>query len=147
MINYFDLPIRLEGILYRYTNKSEINSYQFLCLKRSEKDEGFWQPVTGTNQSNESLLQTLNREIVEEAGLNSDDFEIKNMFYQFTWEKRNMVIYEYCYAVHVDSEAIIKLSDEHVEYKWLNLDEAITRYEKQNNKNALKLLSEVVIKL
>lgn len=130
---FFDLPVKVEGVLYHIID----GKTYILCLKRSEQDGGFWQPITGTNQSNESLEETLVREINEEVGLEKDQIEIEQMYFYFNWTKKALMIHEYVYSVKVDSVNQINLSDEHVDYKWISIDEAIDLFEKNNNKNAL----------
>jgi dihydroneopterin triphosphate diphosphatase len=131
----FELPIKLEGILFTLVDKQ----IKFLLLKRSPEDGGFWQPLTGTLDSDESLISCLKREVSEEIGVKESQIqEITDMFYSFTWEKKGKLIYEYVYGVRLNPEQVITLSTEHTEYKWCDFDQAIELLTKDNNKNAFK---------
>ncbi len=60
-----ELPIKTQGIIF----KKENDIIKYLLLKRTEKDGGFWQPMTGTLNDGESLKECLMRELEEETGI------------------------------------------------------------------------------
>ena len=111
-------------------------------IKRREKDGGFWQGVTGTVEEGELLTDCLTREIKEELGIEKEDIaKISQILQTIQWKKQNgFVITEYVYAVKIDRGQEIWLSDEHVEYKWCDFDEAYNTLGKENNKNTLKFV-------
>lgn len=106
-----ELPIKTQAIVY-YTNN---NGHKYLIIKRSENDGGYWQPITGTVKEEESILQSLLREIEEEVGI-KDIIEISKQLYNFSWERNNQVYLEFVYAIEVKENTSIKLSHEHVDY-------------------------------
>ena len=59
------LPIQVQGILFRKIN----GRTQYLLLKRIPDREGFWQPVTGGLEKGETVLEALEREVLEETGI------------------------------------------------------------------------------
>lgn len=141
MNQIFELPIKIEAIPFRKNN----NKIEYLLIRRVPDDGGFWQPVTGTVESNESLEECVYRELLEEVGVSSKDVEkITDMFYHFTWQKGDMVIYEYVYGVELCEEVKITLSSEHDAYQWCDADMALQTLEKENNKKALLEFEKIV---
>lgn len=133
-----ELPIKVQGVIYAEENKKR----NYLIIKRREKDGGFWQGVTGTVEEGELLTDCLTREIKEELGIEKEDIaKISQILQTIQWKKQNgFVITEYVYAVKIDRKQEIWLSDEHVEYKWCDFDEAYNTLGKENNKNTLKFV-------
>lgn len=114
----------------------------FLALKRSFKDGGFWQYVTGTPEHGETDLQAIKRELNEETGIGEKDIvSVRGPVYSFEWQKGSTMISERVYAVLCNSRRI-QLSHEHVDYKWLNDEDALNLLEKENNKKALAAFIE-----
>lgn len=135
---FMELPIKVQGVIYAEENKKR----DYLIIKRCEKDGGFWQGVTGTVEEGELLVGCLIREIKEELGIKKEDItKISQILQTIQWKKQNgFVITEYVYAVQISRKQKIELSDEHVEYKWCDFDEAYDTLGKENNKNTLKLV-------
>ncbi len=132
----FDLPIKIEALVY-YTNDHGIK--YFLAVKRSLEDGGFWQPITGTLEAVDTIESCLIRELNEEIGLDKKDIiSISDCIYHFTWIKKLIgEINEYVFAVEVKKIPKIKLSQEHVEYKWVTQNEIKDVYEMFENKIAV----------
>lgn len=132
----FDLPIKVEAIVY-YTDENGIKN--FLAVKRSPEDGGFWQPVTGTLEAIDNIENCLTREINEEIGLVKEDIiSISDCIYHFKWNNKSIgEIYEYVFAVEVKKSSQVKLSEEHVEYKWGIKDVIRDTYEMPDNKIAI----------
>lgn len=133
----FDLPIKVEVLIYK---KNEDGPGQFLAVKRSLEDGGFWQPITGTLESSESLGSCILREMYEETSIGSGQVvSISDCLHSFSWDKKGTgKIYEYVFVVEVKNDSIITLSKEHTEYKWCSKEEAIERFPMEENKIALK---------
>jgi lipoyl(octanoyl) transferase len=131
---YFNLPIKFEAIPFV---RSE-SGVRFLLVKRIPEDGGFWQPITGTLQSDESLVDCLYREIQEEINIGQPDIiSVTDMFHSFTWMKGDITITEFVYGVELKDEYKIQLGSEHDAYQWCGFDEALSLLEKENNKKAL----------
>jgi len=134
-MNNFLLPIRFEAILY--VKKGD--DYKFLLIKRIPEDGDFWQPVTGTQESKESLIDCLYRELEEEINIRKTEVRhLTDMFYSFTWEKGPVVITEYVFGVELTEERPIVLSKEHNDQRWCSFEEAVGLLGKDNNIKALK---------
>ena len=121
-------------------------------MERADK-KGFWQSVTGSVEGEESLLQTANREVLEETGLDATKFDLQD------WQASNIYeIYphwrhryapgvventEHLFGLTLPSMVSIKLApDEHVRYEWVDWREAATRVFSWTNVDALKRLGE-----
>ena len=125
-----NLPIKVNGILV-YNNK-------ILVIKRTPEDGGFWQTVTGTLEDGESLRSTLEREIEEEVGISKKHIkQISDVVYKFNWDKNGWCQTDFVFVVLVDTDKVV-LSHEHIDYAWLDPEEAIERVKTQGNKEAIK---------
>ncbi|TSC65900.1 MAG: hypothetical protein CEO22_309 [Candidatus Berkelbacteria bacterium Gr01-1014_85] len=129
-----DLKIMVEAIVYHVNDETPA----FLLLKRSDDDGGFWQPVTGSVEPNETVLQALKREVYEETGI--DELKsITDEIFQFTWQKDDQIRQEKVYGVLVD-QGTIKLSHEHSTYRWYQFNEAIELLRHEDNREAFRNL-------
>ena len=138
--------------------------YQTLTILYKEKDNKIlyaifyrsshpiWQFVSGGGEDNETPLETVVREIMEETSIVVDKKEIEqldskttipviNITGEYTWGKNVYVIPEYTFAIKLKN-CNIKLSNEHKEYKWVEYDEEIKKLKYDSNKTALWELNE-----
>jgi 8-oxo-dGTP pyrophosphatase MutT (NUDIX family) len=133
-----ELPIKVQGIVFKRTN----NAIQYLLLKRIKEDGGFWQPMTGTLNDGESLENCLIRELDEETGIKEYARIIKNVG-KFEWIKpKKGTMIEYVFGIEVDKNIEVKISDEHDDFEWCAIDEALKKLEKRNNRNAFMTLDK-----
>ena len=93
---------------------------RFLLLQKSEgKHAGRWGLVGGTNHSNESAWQGLQREIEEELGATPD---IKKTIPLERFVSNDSMFNFHTYFCVVENEFIPVLSDEHSAWGWFDLD-------------------------
>lgn len=137
-----DLPIKVEGIIYRQGD----HAIEILCLKRIPEDGGFWQPLTGTVDLEESIPMTLYRELEEETGIKNEHvINISDILHSFHWFKGETVILEFIFAISVESGVNVLLSPkEHSEYEWLTPEKAINMFKYENNKLGVRKLLETI---
>ena len=111
-----------------------------------------WQFVSGGGENNETPMETVIREIKEEANININQEQVTrldarttipvvNVTGEYTWGENVYVIPEYTFAVNV-SGLDITLSSEHKEYKWVEYAEAMEKLRYDSNKTALWELNE-----
>ena len=131
-----ELPIKLQTILYR----REDSGLKILILKRCLEDGGFWQTVTGTLEINESILDSRKRELLEEARI-SDAVYDEEEITRFSWNKKDWTVAELVYSAETKTKDIA-LSNEHTEFKWVDINEAIEIVEKQNTKDCLNIFKQ-----
>jgi len=127
-----ELPIKIQTILYRVENGVLL----VLIIKRSPQDGGFWQTITGTLELNESITDSRQRELKEEVGIIDaiyDDAEVN----RFAWQKKDWIVVEIVFSAETGSKDVVLNFEEHTEYKWLRIDEAIALAEKDQTKECL----------
>ena len=133
-----ELPIKVQGVMYSKNN----DKIEYLIIKRSEKDGGFWQGVTGTLEEGEKLKECLIREIKEELGIVNIN-KISEIEEIIQWAKKTgFMITEYVFSVELDRNINITLSEEHDDYKWCDFNDSYQLLGKDNNKNTLKMINE-----
>ena len=98
---------------------------KFLILKRNEKKlyEHLWQGVAGKIEKDEEAWETAIRELKEETGLDPVKIFIADHVSQFYEKHGDRVNLVPVFGIEVDSKNVI-LSDEHIEYKWVDFKEA-----------------------
>lgn len=117
---------------------------QFCVLHRADADQ--WQFVAGGGEDCETPPEAAIREIFEETGIAAASVtELVSMAYipaevisqqhRKHWKKDTFVLPEYHFAFECVSD--IKLSDEHLDRKWLSYREAMPRLTWDSNKTAL----------
>lgn len=121
------------------------NNGQYLLLKRSPEDGGFWQTLTGTVDGEENLLDTVRREAIEEAGITDLTIQEEPIHY-FTWKKGKADVVELVYLCQTEQRDI-KLSSEHTEYQWVDHDQAEGIVEKTNNKVSIQKAETVSLSI
>lgn len=102
------------------------NDLEFLLLRRAsnEKYADVWQMVTGSIES-ESAYQTALREIKEETDLTPIKFWVVPNINSFYSPENDIIIMIPVFAAMVDENAIVTISEEHTEFKWVKKEEAI----------------------
>jgi len=123
--------------------KRTMRGYEFLLLKRPEKLGNIWQPVTGHIEKDEKPLESAKREVLEETGIKEITRIIDPEFaYEFSSKaKKDYKEYVFGFEVPQTIEEI-SISNEHVNYSWLNADTSKQMLYWTNNKLALDKIIE-----
>lgn len=123
-----------------------------LLLERASHP-GFWQSVTGSQEGEETLIETARREVEEETGIKAStqlfhDWQHTNSFEIFAeWRHRYApgVVHntEHVFSLQVPAEIPIRLAaDEHVNYQWLTWQAAAEKCFSWSNRDAILMLPE-----
>ncbi|MBO5869816.1 MAG: NUDIX domain-containing protein [Clostridia bacterium] len=140
-------PKQVHIYLYRKGKRG----YEYAIFQRSDLTV-CWQGICGGLEDGEDFIQGARREIFEESGiaeklplyqLETVSYLPSNIFSiqaQKVWGNDIVVIPMYYYAMEYDGE--IKLSDEHLEVKWLNYDDACELIYFDDQETALYELDE-----
>ena len=136
------LPYQVLVILYLRNE----NSIRYCILERRSSN-GMMQFIAGGGEDNETPLQAAIREVYEESGIKNASFQQltstcyipTNIFSENQrqiWGENLFVIPEYSFGAEVKSDSI-KISDEHIGFKWVSYDEAMSQLKWDSNKTAL----------
>ena len=121
------------------------NDWSFLLLKRSHDKiyPKIWQGVTGKIDNNELPYKTALRELKEETGLTAKKIWTIDKVNTFYEPKKNIMNLIPIFGVIVNTQKVI-LSNEHTEYKWCNINEAIKLLVWNQQKKGLKIFYEML---
>lgn len=125
---------------------------QVLLLERADRP-GFWQSVTGSQNEGETLVQTAQREVSEETGLDASRCELAD------WAKQNeFEIYqrwrgryapgithntEHVFSLRVPYAMPVTLAPrEHLRYEWLPWRKAADKVFSWSNADAIRELPQ-----
>ena len=112
----------IEAQVFRI-NKGEL---EFLLLKRSEEEiyPGLWQMVSGSIHEGETAYKTALREVAEETNLKSTKIWVVPNVNSFYSPEKNYISLLPVFAVKVNPNSKVRISDEHIEYKWVRKEKA-----------------------
>ncbi len=132
----------IDAYVYIPTN----NGLLFLLLKRAKTKmyEHIWQGVAGKIEKGEKSWEAAKRELQEETGLKPDKMFIVDhvsKFYEQMDDRINLVP---VFGIEVNTQEVV-LSDEHSEYKWVKIDEALDLLVWKGQKQAIKIVNDMVL--
>ena len=138
-------PKQVLVFLYR---KNKNNEYEYCIFYRKKLQVR--QAISGGVEDDETLIETVKREVFEETGIEANDiFELSsvssipvvNITGKFSWGNDVYVVTEHSFGVFTENNDI-KLSSEHKQYEWFTFDEAYEKLEFDSNKTALWELNQ-----
>lgn len=120
---------------------------KFLLLRNNSKDPthggDFWFTVTGSVEVDESIEETVKREIKEETNLEVSEILDLNWGSIYFWHGEDHS--EDNFLSFVKKEKVI-LNEEHVDFEWLNLDDFIKKINWDLNKEELRKVLQKAMK-
>ena len=129
--------------------RTEQKTIKYCIFKRA--DELYWQFIAGGGKDLESPWQAAIRETFKESGISDaaqyfkldtvSSISVSCFAERDLWRENRYVIPNYCFAVEVSNQNIV-LSEEHLEYCWVNYQEAKSLLYWDDNKTALWELKE-----
>lgn len=141
-------PKQVLVFLYRINKEKK---YEYCIFRR--KNMKIWQALSGGVEDNESLFETVKREVNEETSLivygiyqlsSKSTIPVVNIAGNFAWGDDVYVAMEYSFAVFVKNGDII-LSDEHDDYGWFTYENAYKKLEFDSNRTALWELNKKLL--
>tara|TARA_Y100000294_G_scaffold176772_1_gene200155 strand:+ start:3840 stop:4247 length:408 start_codon:yes stop_codon:yes gene_type:complete len=103
-------------------------------------EEGHWDFPKGHIEENETAIEALKREVEEETGIK--DIEILESFkehiHYFFRFKKELISKNVVFYLAKTKTKQIKLSSEHIGFKWLPYDKAVEKSTFKNAKNILE---------
>ena len=132
-------------VIDAYVYKKTMEGIEFLILKRAKTKiyEHLWQGVAGKIEKGELAWQAAIRELKEETGLDPLNIFVADhvsRFYETNGDRINLVP---VFGIEVDSKDVI-LSEEHVEFKWVDYTEAKNTLVWNGQKTGLKIVNAMI---
>ena len=125
---------------------------QILLLERA-LHPGYWQSVTGSQEGNERLIETAQREVEEETGIRAElerfsDWQISNRYEILSlWRHRYApgITHntEHVFSLEIPSTQPIRIArNEHRAFLWADWREAADKCFSWSNRDAILMLDE-----
>lgn len=140
-------------LVFPYIKITEVNSILYAVFRRSR--EGYWQGIAGGGEEGETELDAAKREAFEEAEIptsckyikldSSSMLSVVDVVGNFKWGTDVYVIPEYSFGVEIEKQKL-KLSHEHIEYRWVTYEKAINMLKWDSNKTALWELNQRLLR-
>ena len=122
---------------------NKVDDIQFLVLKYPS---GHWDFVKGNIEEGEEEEETVKRELFEETGINN--LEIHQGFNEkaeYNYYKKNNKVHKIVsYYLAETNQKQVKLSFEHLEYKWSDYEDSMKLITFENSKEILKKGNEII---
>ncbi len=141
----YKIPVSILVVIY--TKQSSI-----LLLHRADR-KNYWQSVTGSIEKKETLLEAASREVYEETGIKTNEYSLRDwklnhqyeiyQHWRHRYEPKITHNTEHIFGLEIPLGTQIKLSpSEHIEYEWVNINEAKKKVFSWTNVIALEKLPE-----
>ncbi len=121
---------------------------EFLLLMRANTEiyPGLWQMVSGKIKENEKAFQTVLRELKEETGLTPLKLWVAPNVNSFYSHERDNICFLPVFAVLVDENSEVKISEEHSAYYWYEPEAAKKLLAWPGQKKSVDIITEYVLK-
>ena len=121
------MPTLKSNLISCYVFGRTTGEHKFLLMKRSQNSvvAGSWQAVHGHIESGETAVQTAVRELKEETGFEPERLFRVEHVEQFYNERNDSIYLVPVFAAEVNGLPAPTLSEEHTEFVWLALREAL----------------------
>jgi len=121
------------------------NDLNFLLLKRNKNKiyEHLWQGVAGKIEEGETPPEAAIRELKEETGLDPVNMFVADhvsRFYEVHGDRVNLVP---VFGIEAGSTEVA-LSDEHIDFKWVNIKEALNTLVWNGQKEGIQTVYDMV---
>ena len=134
------------SLVEAYVFRKAEDGLRFLLLKRIVTSHygGLWQGVAGHIKTGEKAWETALRELQEETGLLPRNMFVVDHLSRFYDPHTDCVNLIPVFGVEVDSSQV-NLSDEHSEFRWVTLEQALGLLTWKDQKRALQTVNEMIL--
>ncbi len=124
------------------------NKLQFLLLKRGANEiyPGLWQMVSGKIRKKEKAYLTAIREMKEETNLTPVKLWVAPNINSFYDPLSDSVTIIPVFAALVDSKNVVKISNEHSEFRWVFISEAKKKLAWEGQRKSIDIISQYYLK-
>ena len=140
------MPNMIIRVIDAYVYIPTKNGLLFLLLKRAKTKmyEHIWQGVAGKIEKGEKSWETVKRELQEETGLKPNKMFIVDHVSKFYEQKDDRINLVPVFGIEVNTREVV-LSDEHSEYKWVTINEALDLLVWTGQKQAIKIVNDMIL--
>jgi lipoyl(octanoyl) transferase len=139
-------PLTSESVQVLVWRRRHAGETEYLLLKRTPRDGGFWQPVTGMLENGEDPREAARREVTEEVGIHGEvidlgharDFRISRRYVGGT-DPHPWINREHAFALETGETKVCLSPEEHEAYAWVTPAKARALFVWSGNRSALEL--------
>ena len=136
-----ELPIRCYGVS-AFLLKKDNGDYRVLLLKRTRAVQGIWAGVSGKIEEGEKAWQAILREIKEETGLTPEKLYSADTCEQFYEIDKDSIWIAPVFVAYVSDNAAVTINEEHSEFGWFTLEEAMLKVPFTGQRRILRHIQE-----
>ncbi|WP_424944458.1 NUDIX hydrolase [Aliiroseovarius crassostreae] len=118
--------------------RPEPDGTKVLLMKRNHPPIGIWCQVAGKIESNEMAWAAGLRELREETGLTPTRYYSADVCEEFYEVCTDEIVIAPVFVAFVQEDVEVQLNDEHSEYLWLDMREAISRLSFAGQKRVMR---------
>ena len=140
------MPNMIIRVIDAYVYITTDDGILFLLLKRAKTKmyEHLWQGVAGKIEKGEKSWETAKRELLEETGLIPKKMFIADHVSKFYEAKDDRINFVPVFGIEVNTKEVV-LSDEHCDYKWVTIEEALDLLVWTGQKQAIIIVNEMIL--
>ena len=140
------MPNMIIRVIDAYVYITTDNGILFLLLKRAKTKmyEHLWQGVAGKIEKGEKSWETAKRELLEETGLIPKKMFIADHVSKFYEAKDDRINFVPVFGIEVNTKEVV-LSDEHCDYKWVTIEEALDLLVWTGQKQAIIIVNDMIL--
>lgn len=116
---------------------------KILMMKRIKGE--FWCHVAGKIEQDETAVEAIVREVREETGIIVKALYSAEFMEQFYEHHTNHILMIPAFVIQCPADQAITLNDEHVEYRWCTIQEALSLASFPNQEKLYRHISEYFI--